>query len=273
MSRKDGSKVASDGGPEFTSAGVPWSEVPELSQQDIRDHLDSLIQEKRREQEALHPRPKYGAERLLMTAAPGVDWDRLVLAAAMKGHLGDQKAVLVFKEGEPDGSAVKSSFMAKGDLGDIHNNLLEDGLAFHTLEPAEGGALVHVVDTDGSLRDAVLKGAQRYDAEVDTRQGRAEFIGTTEGAGTDRAQRDDARRVYDGVIRSSPVQNAVGNWRILHNRWAAALGHEGLARRTQRKQLRGQRRTTCGRRNAQASSIRQATRIPAVSATVAEADG
>jgi hypothetical protein len=31
MSQKDGSKIASDGGPELTSAGVPWSEVPELA--------------------------------------------------------------------------------------------------------------------------------------------------------------------------------------------------------------------------------------------------
>jgi hypothetical protein len=28
MSRKKGTKIASDGGPELTSAGVPWSEVP-----------------------------------------------------------------------------------------------------------------------------------------------------------------------------------------------------------------------------------------------------
>ena len=28
MSRKKGTKVASDGGPELTSTGVPWSEVP-----------------------------------------------------------------------------------------------------------------------------------------------------------------------------------------------------------------------------------------------------
>ena len=31
MSKNKGTKVASDGGPEFTSAGVPWSEVPEFA--------------------------------------------------------------------------------------------------------------------------------------------------------------------------------------------------------------------------------------------------
>ena len=31
MSKKRETKVASDGGPELTSAGVPWSEVPEFA--------------------------------------------------------------------------------------------------------------------------------------------------------------------------------------------------------------------------------------------------
>jgi hypothetical protein len=31
MSRKKGTQVASGGGPELTSAGVPWSEVPEFA--------------------------------------------------------------------------------------------------------------------------------------------------------------------------------------------------------------------------------------------------
>src|SRR5258705_12338114 len=35
MSKKRGTKVASDGGPELTSAGVPWSEVPEFARGDV----------------------------------------------------------------------------------------------------------------------------------------------------------------------------------------------------------------------------------------------
>jgi hypothetical protein len=35
MSKKRDTKVASDGGPEFTSAGVPWSEVPEFARADV----------------------------------------------------------------------------------------------------------------------------------------------------------------------------------------------------------------------------------------------
>jgi hypothetical protein len=35
MSKKSETKVASDGGPEITSAGVPWSEVPEFARADV----------------------------------------------------------------------------------------------------------------------------------------------------------------------------------------------------------------------------------------------
>jgi hypothetical protein len=165
-----------------------------------------------------------GAEPSVMTQTKGESWDRLKLAAAMKGHLGDQKAVLVFKEGEPGGSAIKASFPATGSLDDIHKNLLADVLAFHTLEPIEGGAIVHVADMDGSLHDAVVKGANRYGAEVDTRQGRVEFIPPDTKGETDREQRDNSRRVYAETIRSSPVPGAATIWDGLYNRWAEPLG-------------------------------------------------
>jgi hypothetical protein len=35
MSKKNAPKLASDGGPELTSAGVPWSEVPEFARADV----------------------------------------------------------------------------------------------------------------------------------------------------------------------------------------------------------------------------------------------
>jgi hypothetical protein len=35
MSKKRDTKVASDNGPEVTSAGVPWSEVPEFARADV----------------------------------------------------------------------------------------------------------------------------------------------------------------------------------------------------------------------------------------------
>lgn len=75
-------------------------------------------------------------------------------AAAMKVHLADQKAVLVFKEGEAGGSAALYKFEAKGSLNDIHNALLEDGAIFHTLVPHAGGVLLSMWRTSIDRRKA-----------------------------------------------------------------------------------------------------------------------
>jgi hypothetical protein len=60
----------------------------------------------------------HGAENSIMTLS-NADWDHSTLAAAMMGHLADQKSVLVFKE-EKDGKSTLSHFEAKGSLEDIH---------------------------------------------------------------------------------------------------------------------------------------------------------
>lgn len=160
-----------------------------------------------------------GAENSVMMTA-GSDWNRLVLATAMKAHLADQKSGLVFQRG--DGSAVLSHFEAKGKLKEIHRNLLQDGLTFHTLVPTASGAIVYVADLDGSMLEAVKKGAERYDAKVTVQFGKAEFIGDTSGQGSDREQRDRAREIYEGIIRESPVSGSERIWAGIRDRWGKA---------------------------------------------------
>lgn len=165
-----------------------------------------------------------GAENSVMMTA-GSDWDHTVAATVMKGHLADQKQVMVFQQ-QRGGEAVLASFRADGKLEDIHNKLLEDGLAFHTLVPSGDGATVYVADTDGSLADAVEKASGRYDAKVNIQYGRADFIGDTEkwvgsiaGKGTDREQRDRARGVYEQVIKQSKVSGSAAIWADVRDRW------------------------------------------------------
>jgi hypothetical protein len=164
-----------------------------------------------------------GAENSTMSVVQGGDWDTMVVSAAMKGHLADQKSVLVFKEGEPEGTSTLYTFEAKGSLDDIHNGLLEDGVAFHTIVPKDGGATIYVADLDGSAAEAVEKAAERHGTKVDAYEGRAKFIGTTKEDGTAREQRDDARRAYEEIIGESPVRGASAVWEGVHNRWGEAL--------------------------------------------------
>ena len=173
---------------------------------------------------------KDGAENSIMTVSDG-DYDKVALAAVMKAHIADQKAVLVFAEGD-EGDSTLASFKATGDLKSIHENLLQDGVVNHTLVPTEGGARVYVVDLDGSASDAIKLGAMRYGGEsneIRLQHGKGEFIGTDKEDGTDREQRDSAREVYEAFIERSPVRGSDQIWKEVHDAWSAsnaALGQK-----------------------------------------------
>jgi hypothetical protein len=124
------------------------------------------------------------------------------------------------------GDAALMSFEVKGDLEKIHQDLLKDGLAFHTLISHEYGATVYAVETDPKNVAAtvaiVKQAAGRYDSKITYRKGRAEFIGDLSGTGSDREQRDRARGVYEDYIRRSPVYRSEDIWKGIHDKWGTA---------------------------------------------------
>jgi hypothetical protein len=61
--------------------------------------------------------------------------------------------------------------------------------------------------------------------------GRAEFIGDTQGTGSDRAQRDRARDIYEKVIDESPVRGSAENRGDDQHRWSAPTAEEVAPRR------------------------------------------
>ena len=166
-----------------------------------------------------------GAENSIMWRSDA-GWNETVLAAAMKGHLADQKAVLVFQQQER-GVGVLAQFEAKGKLDAIHKNLLKDGIENHTVVPNKDGATVYVVDLDGSNLHKTMAAAERYGEDVYYQTGRAEFIGNTSYEGTDREQRDGARQVYESIIEQSSVKEAKAIWENVRDHWGAPTGEKG----------------------------------------------
>jgi HK97 family phage portal protein len=168
-----------------------------------------------------------GAESTLMTASKG-GFEAAKIAAAMKGYLADQKAVLVF-EPQAGGHHFMASFKATGTLNDIHSGLLQDGVAFHTLVPTAHGAQVYVFgQNQADLGSVQASAGTRFNAKLQVATGRGEFIGTTLDTGTDRQQRDDARRVYSEVIANSGAsglrgRNVASLWNSIQHNWGAAL--------------------------------------------------
>jgi hypothetical protein len=164
------------------------------------------------------------------------DWshDQAKVALAMKGWLGDQKSALLFTP-DPKGTAYIATVPMKGKLDEIHRELLDKGLAFHTLEPTSEGASVHVYGEDQATADAVNKVAIDHDTKAQFQAGHGEFIGTTKTDGTDREQRDDARRAYDAIISADQARVAFGGrdvgkiWSDLRVRWGGELAPQKQA--------------------------------------------
>ena len=176
-----------------------------------------------------------GAENSLMLTMPAT-WTpaQAKVALAMKGWLGDQKSALLFT---PDhaGNSFIASFPVKGELADIHKGLLADGLAFHTLEPISGGAMVHVYGDDQATATKVDKAAGQHDVKAQFIAGHGEFIGTTKQDGSDREQRDDARAQYDAIISAAQARPEFGGrdigkiWQDLRSRWGRELSPQAVA--------------------------------------------
>lgn len=175
-----------------------------------------------------------GAENSLMLTLPS-DWTpaQARVALAMKGWLGDQKSALLFTP-DPKGEAYLASVPMRGSLDEIHAELLQAGLAFHTLQPTDGGATVHVYGTDQATADAVDAIAGKHGSQAHFTFGAGEFIGTTKEDGTDREQRDDARAQYEAVIGAPaagaafPGRDVAAVWQDLRDRWGRELSETAV---------------------------------------------
>lgn len=166
-----------------------------------------------------------GAENSLVVSMPGATYDEAAVAMAMKGYVGDQKSVVVF---EPDmaGENYMARFEATGDLADIHTDLLKRGIEFHTLVPSDGGVTVYVFSDNAESLDVIDKAAQDHGSTATIFPGRGEFIGTKLETGTDREQRDDARREYERFVEEAidteklPDRDVRRTWDDIRDRWS-----------------------------------------------------
>jgi hypothetical protein len=180
-----------------------------------------------------------GAENSLMIEHDSTDIATERAAAAMKGLLADQKAVLLF---HPDTHGPDSMFTfdAAGSLDQISRALLQNNIMFHTLEPIQLGggkphSIVHVLNRghDPALTEAVSRAATQLGGNpVDGHSGTGDFIGATDDTGTDEQQRDEARRAYDAAIQAASQHSGrdfSAYWQNYSDRWRTLVGNENAA--------------------------------------------
>jgi hypothetical protein len=115
--------------------------------------------------------------------------------------------------------------------------LLKDGLSFHTLQPVgEKRFRVHVFASDNATVDAVDKASAEFDVIPEYVLGDGEFIGTTKEDGTDREQRDDARKQYEKVIRTIADSGALEGqdigktWDEIRDHWSESEAGSGASK-------------------------------------------
>ena len=167
----------------------------------------------------------------MMITMRGTDYETARLASAMKGHLAEQKAVIVFQPNEP-GSEPSGHFMASWDVDDdattANAKLKENGVTFHTLQPLDGGGVrIFVYGEDQESYDSVGRAAAAYQSKFEVVYGAGEFLGTTKEDGTDAEQRKDAQRVYEEAIGSaagSGGRDVGAIWQDVRDHWSAAFG-------------------------------------------------
>jgi hypothetical protein len=87
--------------------------------------------------------------------------------------------------------------------------------------------VVHIYGSDQATLDAIDKAAERHDTEFEYVKGKGEFIGTQAQSGSEREQRDDARRIYEDTISEiaakSPRRNIKAHWHRIRDRWQPQL--------------------------------------------------
>lgn len=169
-----------------------------------------------------------GAENSTFTETGLDNPEALKLSAAMKGYLGRQKAVLVFS-GNEQGKSAFYDMNVDRPAAEVHADLLKSGIEFHTLVPkGPQSTRVVVVDTNGSLGNAIGDFAGRNGVKATRTFGNAEFIGDQEGTGSDVEQRERALKAYESVIAASATSQYSGRsagdvWKGIRDRWDAHL--------------------------------------------------
>jgi hypothetical protein len=157
-----------------------------------------------------------GAEQSIIVDGRG-DFEAFKAHMALSGLLADQKAVIAFTNDAKGPDSVYRLSVGNRPLREVHADLLEAGVQFHTLRKGDHGVDVFVFSqgSEQEVKDAVAKAAESFGVdEVATVRGYGEFIGSWDS-------REEGRAAYEAVLDGyeSQVPGHDGGWKALRDRW------------------------------------------------------
>ena len=150
-----------------------------------------------------------------------IDWETLRYSAALKGMIGNQKAVIPFLVKNGGKSALYVLSFPTDDLEKIRKILSDNGIQFRTInKPIKGQTKVEIFDPNKSLKKTIKNLIEKYDIkEAKKYTGQGEFLG-----GETRAE---GLKEYKGVIRRYESGRVVGRKRYDWKRWYNRIHNRG----------------------------------------------
>ena len=105
-------------------------------------------------------------------------FDELKYSAAIKGKIGNQKAVIPFMAEEGGADSLYMAEIKGVPLEELRPKLDELGIQFRTLVKTKDGVKVVVFDQGSALTEQLNKLGETYDTNIEQIKGRGEFLGS-----------------------------------------------------------------------------------------------
>jgi Protein of unknown function (DUF3626) len=161
-----------------------------------------------------------GAEQSIIVDGRG-DYEAFKAHMALSGLLAEQKAVIAFTNDAKGPDSVYRLSVGNRPLKEVHADLLQAGVQFHTLRKGDHGVDVFVFSqgSEQEVQDAVAKAAESFGVdEVAVVRGYGEFIGSWDS-------REEGRAAYEAVLDGyeGTVPGHDGGWKALRDRWLPRL--------------------------------------------------
>lgn len=167
---------------------------------------------------------KDGAENSTMTEYKNASPEKLLVAAAMRGLLGEQKATIHFKP-HKNGKGAIHEFIVGGTPEQLNQDLIALNVPYHTIVPIGNGNNKIVVFEENRQANTVQKLAMTAKklngGTVTTTVGNGAFLGSW---GTRFAGRKEYENVLRPYLQKHP--QIAGKWAKLLNSWKFGINNE-----------------------------------------------
>jgi hypothetical protein len=153
-----------------------------------------------------------GAENSTVSQYEKGTYQQVLVASAMRGYLGEQKAVIAFKTG--DGPSRLNVWESKShDVAALNKELVKAGLEYHTLIPTSKGTRIMVWETkkDAATLHRARAMAGFHGSHLTSISGHGQMLGSWDS-------REEGRKAYQRVIKNWAQRNPDAG-----KRWDATL--------------------------------------------------